>query len=239
MNSNSNPMLTDQAFKPLDYLGFLNNKDGSLVYMWIAHYEDGTSLPQFDPVTLKENHYSDIDLDKLIKFGLYPIPLDLALNLRSLDIPVKAKPNLPKIEIDITKDKRLIGCITRNWCTHIPLVLCPVCNSEFRAKSAKYTKSKYKSMICPHCGASNKWICPKCNRQYSTPEEPVEKYGWKECRCVNCDEVLYEKQIKFKSFSREERWRKYLIGYQQTINGKNYKTILYVDEDGNIEVKYD
>jgi len=34
----------------------------------------------------------------------------------------------------------------------------------------------------------------------------------------------------------EERRTIYLLGWQETINGKNYKSILYIHEDGSVEV---
>lgn len=41
-------------------------------YFWIAEYGEGEALPQFDPVTGKENMFKDIDMDRLTAFGWYP-----------------------------------------------------------------------------------------------------------------------------------------------------------------------
>ena len=49
-----------------------------LVYFWIAEYTDGSALPQFDPETGKENKFSEVDQQKLKRFGWYPFSAKLA-----------------------------------------------------------------------------------------------------------------------------------------------------------------
>jgi len=49
-----------------------------LVYFWIAEYTDGSALPQFDPETGKENRFSEVDQQNLLRFGWYPFSLKLA-----------------------------------------------------------------------------------------------------------------------------------------------------------------
>lgn len=49
-----------------------------LVYFWIAEYTDGSALPQFDPETGRENRFSEVDHQKLHRFGWYPFSLKLA-----------------------------------------------------------------------------------------------------------------------------------------------------------------
>lgn len=49
-----------------------------LIYFWIAEYTDGSALPQFDPETGKENRFSEVDPQKLERFGWYPFSLKLA-----------------------------------------------------------------------------------------------------------------------------------------------------------------
>lgn len=38
---------------------------------WVVHYEDGTCFPQFDPGTMKENMWSDVKINKVVKLGYY------------------------------------------------------------------------------------------------------------------------------------------------------------------------
>ena len=49
-----------------------------LVYFWISEYTDGFALPQFDPETGRENKFSEVDHQKLKRFGWYPFSLKLA-----------------------------------------------------------------------------------------------------------------------------------------------------------------
>lgn len=78
-----------------------------LVYFWIAHYSDGTSLPQFDPITYEENKFSQIDQEKLVKVGLYPFSEEFARLLREHGHSVESR-DLPIIEVDIFPPRRLI-----------------------------------------------------------------------------------------------------------------------------------
>ena len=43
-----------------------------LVYFWIATYNDGTALAQFDPETGLPNKFTDIDQSRLKTLGWYP-----------------------------------------------------------------------------------------------------------------------------------------------------------------------
>lgn len=49
-----------------------------LSFFWIAEYSNNQVLPQFDFKTGKENLFSEIDQNKLVKFGWYPFPLSLS-----------------------------------------------------------------------------------------------------------------------------------------------------------------
>ena len=48
-----------------------------LVYFWIAEYNDGIALPQFDPESGRENGFADVDHSKLKHFGWYPFTPEL------------------------------------------------------------------------------------------------------------------------------------------------------------------
>ena len=45
---------------------------------WIAEYQDGTALPQFDPDTGEEHLFKEVDQSKLKHFGWYAFPPKLA-----------------------------------------------------------------------------------------------------------------------------------------------------------------
>jgi len=45
---------------------------------WIAEYQDGTALPQFDPDTGEEHLFSEVQQHRLVRFGWYAFPHKLA-----------------------------------------------------------------------------------------------------------------------------------------------------------------
>ena len=45
---------------------------------WIAEYQDGTALPQFDPDTGEEHMFKEIDHARLKRFGWYAFAAELA-----------------------------------------------------------------------------------------------------------------------------------------------------------------
>jgi len=73
-----------------------------LVYMWVATFEDGRCLPQFDFETGKENLYRAVKEypSKLKKLGFYPIPPELAGKVKTAQ--AISKP-LPRYEVVIPK----------------------------------------------------------------------------------------------------------------------------------------
>lgn len=80
-----------------------------LSYFWIAHYENGRCLPQFDPNTGNTNYFRDIQQNRLTKFGLYPFTTKLASLLKEKhNIIVRVNPFLRKVEVDIKEGQRLI-----------------------------------------------------------------------------------------------------------------------------------
>lgn len=45
---------------------------------WIAEYQDGQALPQFDPDTGEEHLFKEVDQSNLKRFGWYAFPRNLA-----------------------------------------------------------------------------------------------------------------------------------------------------------------
>jgi hypothetical protein len=80
-----------------------------LVYFWIAEYTDGSALPQFDPETGKENRFSEIDHQKLKRFGWYPFSLKLAQKIlkgkKVRVIPTRK----PSYTVTVGKGDRLVA----------------------------------------------------------------------------------------------------------------------------------
>jgi len=83
-----------------------------LVYMWVAHFEDGRILPQFDFEEGFENLYkSALEYPSRIKkLGFYPIPEELA---KKIKVPVISKP-LPRYEVIVPKEAKPI-ILRRNY----------------------------------------------------------------------------------------------------------------------------
>lgn len=195
-----------------------------LVYHWIAYYEDGSILPQYNIDTYKKNIFTDIEQNKLIKFGLYPFTKDLSNNIQDETFPL---PFLPVYEINLDKNKRLIH-YRDVFISQESYHLCRKCNKEFKyiPGVSPFIDSKYGSPICPHCGGHDIFVCKNCKHEYKRYEDAPHH----SCECGGMLD-----RIKYTSgqFMREKRWIEYCLGYQQLINGINHKIILRIKENGN------
>lgn len=60
-----------------------------LVYMWVAEYDNGEALPQFDPETGKENRFAEIDQSRLCRFGWYPFSVAMVSKMSVMAIPTR------------------------------------------------------------------------------------------------------------------------------------------------------
>jgi len=226
-------MQDEKVSKP--QLNTNTKKDGSWLWMWIAHYNDGTSLPQYDPYTLETHLFDEVDQDKLIKFGLYPFPNSLAKRLREeKGIKVRSNIFLPKYEVSLEGSKRIIGALTTNYIRTTGYILCPKCNtwtinSKYKIVSIGGDVKTYK---CPKCGAQTVWSCGECGRTFN---HISETNNWK---CPDCEVRVHGDRLQFYEDSVVERWRVYKLGYQQTIKGKNHKTIMNIQENGDVEMTY-
>ena len=77
-----------------------------LTFYWIAYYNDGQCLPQFDPIDGHENFFRDIDQSRLIKFGLYSFTEEM---IRTVKEPFRIVPYpLPRFEVQLNENQRLI-----------------------------------------------------------------------------------------------------------------------------------
>jgi hypothetical protein len=201
-----------------------------LVYFWIAHYNDKTSLPQFDPYDYHENAFKDIQKDKLIKFGLYPFTKELADGIYGIGTAVISIPILPKYEINIINNRRLIH-YRDVFISHEDYHLCRRCGREFmyNKNMEKVEGTKYPSPICPHCGSHDLFICKSCGKEW-------DKFESAPFGMCSCKSHLRHERITSGQYSREKRWIDYFLGYQETIDNKNTKFLLRIKENGDSEI---
>jgi hypothetical protein len=80
-----------------------------LVYFWIAEYDDGSALPQFDPETGRENRFSEVDQLKLRRFGWHPFSLKLAQKILKTEETVVVPTRNPSYTVSVEKDDRLVA----------------------------------------------------------------------------------------------------------------------------------
>jgi len=203
----------------------------TLVYHWIAQYSDGMSLPQYDPNTFRENAFGDIDLNKVIKFGLYPFSKNLAIGVRRTGQSVVSVPILPIYEVNLDKNKRLIH-YRDVYISQESYHLCNKCNKEFTYDTTiQKIDSKYSSPICPNCGAHDLFVCKNkaCGKVHKRFEDA--KFGMCEC-----GSHLKRIRITSKQHFREMRWVDYYLGSQTTVNGTNIKFLMKISEKGDCEI---
>jgi hypothetical protein len=80
-----------------------------LVYFWIAEYTDGSALPQFDPETGKENRFSDVDQQRLRRFGWYPFTLNLAKKVLETEETVVVPTRNQSYAVTLDEDDVLVA----------------------------------------------------------------------------------------------------------------------------------
>jgi len=207
-----------------------------LVYHWIAYYDDGIKLPQYNEECM-ENRFIDIDQERLVKFGLYPFSKELAKGVRKIGDDVVSIEILPSYEIELNKDKRLIY-YRDVFISQEEFHICKKCKKEFKYTGiqkhlVKKGVGKYKDEyvpICPHCGAHDYYECKKCQRRFETFDDASQGM------CPDCGrEHGYLKRIVLTSgsYGREKKWIEYYLGYQILVKGINHKVIFKIKENGD------
>jgi len=231
----------------------LDEKFHSLVYFWVAFYRDGSCLPQFDVNTGKENSFNDIDQSILDKFGLFPFNTSLAVNANMAAGFVVAKEveNLPYFMMQLKENQRLIS-VRRNYIHLYIYQHCDKCSYDWQWMGGhkegevgkvgliihenhivqEWKGKKYGLAICPKCGSFNSIVCPECK---DTLINELEKPNVKEhyFKCPKCNKE-YPRYIQ--TFENTMRILVYLLGYQTTVDGKNVKQIMFIQEDGTFEL---
>jgi len=89
-----------------------------LVYFWISEYTDGSALPQFDPETGRENKFSEVDHQKLKRFGWYPFSLKLAQKILKTEKTVVIPTKNQSYTVTVEKGDRLVAYRTNTIKLH-------------------------------------------------------------------------------------------------------------------------
>jgi hypothetical protein len=218
-----------------------------IVYMWVAHYNDKQIYPQFDFETGKENTFVSIDQTKLIKFGLYPISKTLENKIG--DIKRVTSKVLPYIVLKLNPNQRLIF-VRRNYMRRFGYQVCKKCGYKWQwipdlkeeiGESGlmihnnhtiqTYENKLYPLAVCPECKTFNAMLCPDCNtliNEYKRPDSEAHYF-----ECPKCKKEHPRFITNFDGVNQEIL---YLLGYQMTVDNKNFKHIMFINENGEIEL---
>jgi hypothetical protein len=238
-----------------------------ICFMWIAFYDDGTCLPEFDIDDSeghelgREHHFKEIDQNKLIKFGLFPIPEAIA---EKAGKEYYSDLTLPKFILNFQPDQRLIGGIIRESQTEYGYSKCLKCGFEWQwmpnnsmglsdgeigyaglpiyGEKYSYQLDGRCEVICPNCGVRNELECSDCHHSWNKVEtedsrglpEKDRKYRIEcpLCKKERIQNILYLIGHFFKEV--------YLLGWQKTLpDGSNKKFIMYIYNDGTFELSDD
>ena len=222
-----------------------------LVYFWVAIYRDGTCLPQFDFENGKENAFKDIDQTKLEKFGLFPFNDDLASKANTYaKMTIATQRSLPYFVLKLEEGQRLIN-IRRNFLHMFSFYSCDKCGYVWQAMKGYSAgtigdaglpihgdtiieeESKRETVKCPKCGAYNATQCPDCKSRLEV-QKPPEGYVGIYRICPKCKRD-FPWFIKMGEDSKH--LTSYIVGYQTTVDGKNAKQLMFIKEDGTINLK--
>ncbi|PVX24524.1 MAG: hypothetical protein CW691_07350 [Candidatus Bathyarchaeum sp.] len=80
-----------------------------LVYFWIAEYTDGCALPQFDPKTGKENRFSEVDCQKLCRFGWYAFSPKLTKKILETEKTVVIPTSNRSYSVTLERNDKLVA----------------------------------------------------------------------------------------------------------------------------------
>ena len=89
-----------------------------LVYFWIAEYSDGSTLPQFDPETGRENKFSEVNQLKLQRFGWHPFSLKLAQQILKGEKKGVLPTRNPSYTVTVEEDDKLVAYRTNTIKLH-------------------------------------------------------------------------------------------------------------------------
>jgi hypothetical protein len=224
-------------------------RNAPLVYMWIAQYIDGTIVPQFDFETGEESLFKNLDQTKIDKFSLFPISQTLfpKINQKQGWDATVSKTTLPYFILKLQPNQRLIY-IRRNFIREFSYKICTKCGykwmympnhkeemSEVKLRMHQNSVTQMENgqpvqiPSCPKCGAFNKIICD-CGGLINKMQNASKVFYYE---CPVCKRQHPRVIISTDGTQAEV---KYLLGYQITIDNQNTKHIMYINENGEIEL---
>jgi hypothetical protein len=228
-----------------------------LPFFWIAFYSDKTCVVQYDFKTGKQTKFGELDQSKIVKFGLFPFSSDLAKKVGPIAVPSS---NLPYFILELKPNQRLIGGIRREYQRFFDYSHCLRCGFEWQwmpnqpdgsigdSELPRYGSSQfyYKEIqtngkpvfevICPKCGTKNDLKCPDCHEWWNkvadeeTKNEPPEKRTY-HLECPKCKRKYEQRTLTRVGHTVENV---FLLGWQETQDGKNHKMIMFIKQDGSI-----
>lgn len=237
----------------------MNNKPKTIPFMWIAFYNDGSCLPQFDLETGKNFLFKEINQSKLIKFGWYPIPFKLS---EILGGNYYHNPKLTPIVLELQPNQRLIALREESQ-SFFNYTHCLKCGFNFQWMPNKedgiigdsglpcYGSSKVSysevqpngklafEVICPKCGVRNDLKCPKCDKWWNKTQDDASKGQSQDkwtyhLECPDCKGLYEQRTISTGAYIIKCKW---LLGYQETLkDGSNSKCIMSIDKNGTIQL---
>ena len=72
---------------------------------WLAEYNNGRALPQYDPFTGKENRFAEVDHKNVLRFWFIPITPDMAAQFPG----TRYNPRLKSIGVDTNGSKGFVS----------------------------------------------------------------------------------------------------------------------------------
>ena len=240
-----------------------NTMSRTIPYFWIAFYKGGSCLPQFDLDTGAQHLFKEIEQDKLDKFGLFPIPFELA---KKLGPQYYYDNKLTRFVMKLGPNQRLIGGIRREYQRFFSYSHCLKCGFEWQwmpnredgsigdAGLPLYGSEQYSyhttqpngkeafEVICPKCGAKNDLKCPKCDKWWNKVQDESTKGLSKEqwTYHIECPECKIVKENNVKPSDAHTVENIFLLGWQETLpDSTNKKMILFIRQNGEFEMSDD
>lgn len=158
------------------------------IYMWIATFEDGQALPQFDPETGKQNKFPFHDQSRITKIGWFPIMPHMVVKILQGEGIITRAEDRPIYELDLKqgqkpflryttvtpsgKYKECLECGTR-WIFNVGRL-------DPHVKRQGYSLASNHKIYCVTCASHGfnvelkkdyqTWICPEVERHPNRPK---------------------------------------------------------------------
>jgi hypothetical protein len=239
-----------------------NTMNRTIPFFWLAFYKDGSCLPQFDLDSGKQYSFKDIDQGNLDKFGLFPVPFELA---KKLGPQYYYDGKLSHFILKLGPNQRLIGGIRREYQRFFSYSICNECGFKWQwiplrvdgsvgdAGLPVYGSDQYSfhitnpngkevyEVICPKCGSHNDFKCPKCDKWWNKTQDEsckdLPQHQWTyHLECPDCKAINTKKTQGMEDHTIENI---FLLGWQSTIEGENKKHIMFINQKGEFELNED